>query len=83
MNWIPIAEDGLVDATRIVAVAHIESAPIRRMIRDMPLSQVVVLTGGQKRQTVLVLDSGHAVITPLTLEEVVSLLKNEKREIRN
>ncbi len=75
MNWMPIEADGLVDANRVVAVAHIESAPIRRMIRDLPLSQVVVLTGGQKRQTVLVLDSGHVVITPLTMEEVEGLLK--------
>lgn len=78
MNWMPIEADGLVDAHRVVAVAHIESAPIRRMIRDLPLSQVVVLTGGQKRQTVLVLDSGHVVITSLTIEEVEDLLRRGK-----
>jgi regulator of extracellular matrix RemA (YlzA/DUF370 family) len=69
MDWIPIENEGLVAARRIVAVGQAEAAPIRRLIQETAASHVVILTGGQKRQTVLVMDSGHVVITPLTMEE--------------
>lgn len=78
MDWITIKTEGIVAARRIVAIGRAEAAPIRHMIQDTPISQVVVLTGGQKRQTVLVMDSGHVVITSLTIEEIEDLLRNEK-----
>jgi regulator of extracellular matrix RemA (YlzA/DUF370 family) len=50
-----------------------EAAPMRRLIQATQPSHVVVLTGGRKRQTVLVLDSGHLVISPLTVAEILGI----------
>jgi len=74
MNWIPIAEEGIVISDRIVAVAPAETAPMRRLLAMVPITQLVLLTGGQRRQTVLLLDSGHVVITALSVDEVERLL---------
>ncbi|MBX3057910.1 MAG: DUF370 domain-containing protein [Anaerolineae bacterium] len=75
MNWMTIENEGLVAAGRIVAIGLSEAAPMRRLVQQTPASHVIVLTGGQKRQTVLVLDSGHVVITSLTAVELLDLLR--------
>ena len=77
MNWLTIENEGMVAAGRIVAIGQVEAAPLRRLVQETPESHVVVLTGGQKRRTVLVLDSGHIVITSLTVAELMDLLRNE------
>jgi regulator of extracellular matrix RemA (YlzA/DUF370 family) len=62
--------DGVVALERIVAVGRVDSAPIKRLLKVTPLLQVVVLTGGRRKETVLFLDSGHAVITAVPLNEM-------------
>lgn len=74
MDWIHIEGESMINARRIVAVGPAASAPIRRLLQATPVSHVVVLTGGRKRQTALVLDSGHVVITSLTTAELAALL---------
>ncbi len=73
-DWISILGEGVIAARRIVAVGFVNAAPIRRMIQATPLSHVLILTGGHKRQTVLILDSGHVIITALSLSELTTLL---------
>ena len=70
-GWLRIDNEGAVAFGRLVAVAQIESAPIKRLIQATQPSHVVILTGGRKRQTVLVLDSGHLIVSPLTVAEVL------------
>jgi regulator of extracellular matrix RemA (YlzA/DUF370 family) len=73
-DWLKILNEGVIATSRIVAIGLVEAAPIRRLIQATPPSHVVVLTGGHKRQTVLVLDSGHVAITALSLSELTALL---------
>ncbi len=75
-NWIAIGDVGVVAADRIVAVGPIESAPIKRLVAALPLARIVVLTGGRRRQSVLVLDSGHVVVTALSVAEIVAALRD-------
>lgn len=76
VNWLPISNEGLIDANRIVAIGTATSAPFRRLVQATPASHVLILTGGRKRQTVVVLDSGHVVITSLRVEQIVDLLNS-------
>lgn len=69
MRWIMLA-DGVVALNRIVAVGRAESAPIKRLLSVVPPTRVVVLTGGRRKKTVVFLDSGHAVITAVSLSEI-------------
>ncbi len=71
---LPIGKFGLIAIDRVVAVGWVKSAPMRRLIRATQPEWIVVLTGGQRRQTALVLDSGHVVITPMTIAELTCLL---------
>lgn len=81
-HWISIVNEGVIATNRIVTIGLIDAAPIRRMIQATPPSHVVVLTGGHKRKTVLVLDSGHMVITALSLSELTTLLNQPPRHFR-
>ncbi|MCP4417891.1 MAG: DUF370 domain-containing protein [Chloroflexi bacterium] len=74
--WLKILNEGVITTSRVVAVGLVEAAPIRRLIQATPPSHVVVLTGGHKRQTAVVLDSGHVAITALSLSELTALLEN-------
>ena len=75
-GWIQIGNVGMVLADRIVAVGPVESAPIKRLLAALPLDKIVVLTGGRRRQSVLVLDSGHVVVTALDVAEVEAALRD-------
>ena len=75
-GWIQIGTVGMVLADRIVAVGPVESAPIKRLLAALPLDKIVVLTGGRRRQSVLVLDSGHVVVTALDVAEVEAALRD-------
>lgn len=75
MNWIDIEGQGVVMAERVVAVGHADAAPIKRLIAAVPEQKCIVLTGGRKREAVLVLDTGHLVITALSLPRVTVLLR--------
>ncbi len=74
--WLKILNEGVIATSRVVAVGLVEAAPIRRLIQATPPSHVVVLTGGHKRQTAVVLNSGHVAITALSLSELTALLEN-------
>jgi len=74
MQGLLIDDQGLVIVERIVAVGPAESAPMRRLLAALPLTKVINLTGGQRRQSVLILDSDHVVITPLSVAEVEAAL---------
>lgn len=74
MRLVDVMGEGLVAAERVVAVAQLEAAPVRRMVRAAPPDRVVVMTGGRKRLTAVVLDSGHVIITALELADWKKLL---------
>jgi regulator of extracellular matrix RemA (YlzA/DUF370 family) len=81
-GWLDIAGQGAVAVDRVVAVARVESAAGRRLLAATPLERVVTLSGGKKRLSLLVLDSGHLVLTPLSVEQIERLLMaSEDREI--
>ncbi len=71
-NWIELEGQGLVNGQRIVAAGNAHSAGMRRLLGAVPDEKVVDLTGGRRRQCLLVLDSGHVVITANTLQSLQS-----------
>jgi regulator of extracellular matrix RemA (YlzA/DUF370 family) len=73
-GWVQIDHVGMILADRVVAVGLVESAPIKRLLAALPLEKIVVLTGGRRRRSVLVLDSGHVVVTAMSVMEVEAAL---------
>lgn len=75
MNWIHIEDQGLVITARILVVGQAESAAMRRLLTAIDPALVVNLTGGHKRKSVIILDSGHAVITALPVSRIERALQ--------
>ena len=68
-GWIAVGVSGYIQQRRIVGVSGVNTAPMRRLLQATPAASIIVLTGGNRRQTVALLDSGHVVITALTLAD--------------
>ncbi len=73
----------LVAAERVVALVNADAAPIRRMIQQArEENRAVDATAGRKTRTVLVLDSGHLLLSALQTETLAARL-SEAGEARN
>jgi regulator of extracellular matrix RemA (YlzA/DUF370 family) len=70
MRWVVVVGEGLIALDRIVAVGRVDAAPIKRLLRVVPADRLIVLTGGKKRETAVILDSGHVVVTAMPLVEL-------------
>ncbi len=80
MRFVNIGFGGIVARERIVAVVSPDSAPIKRMVQDMREKGLLIdASFGRKTQAVLVMDSGHIVLSaqpPETIGEAMH--KGEK-----
>lgn len=69
MELVNIGFGGLVARERILAVVSPDSSPIKRIIQDVrERGQLVDASYGRKTQAVLVMDSGHVILSALTPE---------------
>ena len=71
MKLIQIGFGNFVSDERVVSVVAPDSAPIKRMIQEARDHTVLVdATYGRKTQSVIVMDSGHVVLSALSPEAV-------------
>ena len=69
MNLVNIGYGNMVSAQRILAIVSPESAPIRRMIQDgRDEHKVIDATCGRRTRAVVLLDTGHMILSPLQTE---------------
>ena len=70
MKLVNIGFGGMVAEERILAVISPDSSPIKRVIQDVKeRGQLVDASFGRKTQSVLIMDSGHVILSALTPEE--------------
>jgi len=82
MHLINIGYGNMVTAEKIVAVVSPEAAPIRRMIQDArDRGQVIDATSGHKTRAVLVTDSDHLILSPLTPETIAGRMNPRKESL--
>lgn len=74
MSYIALDGLGFIKAERILTVGKVDAAPMRRLLAALPREKVVYLTGGRRRQSVVLLDTGHAVVTALPPAELLARL---------
>ena len=78
MQLINVGFGNIVVASRIVAIVSPESAPIKRIIQDAKESKSVIdATYGRKTRAVLVMDSGHIILSAVQPETIASRLDKE------
>ena len=71
MQLINIGFGNIVSANRIIAIVSPESAPIKRMIQEAKDSKMAVdATYGRRTRAVLIMDSGHIIMSAVQPETV-------------
>ena len=75
MKLINIGFGNMVSANRLVAIVSPESAPIKRVIREAEDKGILVnATYGRRTRAVIVMDSGHIVLSSIQPETVAHRL---------
>ena len=71
MQLVNIGFGNIVSAERIVAIVSPESAPIKRMIQEAKDDKTAVdATYGRRTRAVLIMDSGHIILSAVQPETV-------------
>ncbi|MDD5930662.1 MAG: DUF370 domain-containing protein [Spirochaetales bacterium] len=71
MQLINIGFGNIVSANRIIAIVSPESAPIKRMVQEAKDSKMAVdATYGRRTRAVLIMDSGHIILSAVQPETV-------------
>lgn len=73
MRLINIGYGNMVSSDRIVTVVSPESAPIKRLIQEARDSGMAVdATYGRKTRAVLIMDSGHVILSSLITDTLAA-----------
>ena len=71
MKLVNIGFGNIVNADRIIAVVAPDAAPIKRIVQDSrEIGMLIDATYGRKTQAVLIMDTGHAVLSALPPDAV-------------
>ena len=81
MQLINIGFGNIVSANRIISIVSPESAPIKRLIQEAKDSKMAVdATYGRRTRAVLIMDSGHVILSAVQPETVAGRLEKEEEE---
>ena len=81
MKLVNIGFGNIVTADKIVAIVSPESAPIKRMVQEAKDNKTAVdATYGRKTRAVLIMDSGHVILSAVQPETVAGRLEKEDEE---
>lgn len=80
MKLVNIGFGNMISAGRLVSIVSPESAPIKRVIREAEDKRMLInATYGRRTRAVIIMDSGHVVLSSLQPETVANRL-NETEE---
>lgn len=69
MKLIGIGFGNLVSAERVISIVGSDSAPVKRMVQDAREKGLLVdASFGRSTRAVLIMDSGHIILSSLTPE---------------
>ncbi len=81
MRLINIGFGNMAAPGRLVSVVSPDSAPVKRMIQDARDAQRLVDgTAGRRTRAVLVMDSGHVVLSALQPETIANRFQDSEGE---
>ena len=81
MKLINIGFGNIVVLHRIISIVSPESAPIKRMVQKAQDSQMAVdATYGRKRREVIIMDSGHVVLSAIQPETIAARIDKDITE---
>ena len=78
MQLINIGFGNIVSANRIIAIVSPESAPIKRMVQEAKDNgKAIDATYGRRTRAVVIMDSGHIILSALQAETVAGRLEKD------
>ena len=78
MKLVNIGFGNLINANRVIAMVSPESAPIKRIITEAREKGTLIdASFGRKTKTVLVMDSGHVILSGIQPETVGTTITAE------
>lgn len=81
MKLVNIGFGNMVNADRIVAMIAPDSAPVKRVVQDAREKGMLVdASYGRKTQAVVIMDSGHVVLSGIPLDTVTGRIAEEPDE---
>ena len=81
MKFVNIGFGNMINAQRLVSIVSPESAPIKRVIREAEDRKVLInATYGRRTRAVIIMDSGHIVLSSLQPETVANRLNEKEGE---
>lgn len=84
IRLINIGFGNIVSASRIIAIVSPESAPIKRIIQDARDRGVLIdATYGRRTRAVVVMDSGHIILSAVQPETVANRLSDRETDVED
>ena len=81
MKLVNIGFGNMVNADRVVAMIAPDSAPVKRVVQDArERGMLVDASYGRKTQAVVIMDSGHIVLSGIPLDTVTGRIAEEPDE---
>ena len=78
MKLINIGFGNIISADRIIAIVSPDSAPIKRMVQEAKDNKTAIdATYGRRTRAVIIMDSGHLVLSAVQPETVASRLDKD------
>ena len=75
MKFINIGFGNMICASRVVAIASPDSAPIKRLVQDAKeQGRVLDLSCGHKTKSVIITDSEHVILSAIQAETIANRL---------
>lgn len=82
MQLINIGFGNIVSANRIIAIVSPESAPIKRIVQEAKDSKMAVdATYGRRTRAVIIMDSGHVILSAVQPETVAGRFEKSEEEL--
>lgn len=78
MQLVNIGFGNIVSAQKIVAIVSPESAPIKRIVQEAKDDKTAIdATYGRRTRAILVMDSGHYILSAIQPETIASRLDKD------
>jgi len=73
-NMISMGEGGSINPARVVLVASLRSAPIKRLVKETEPGRLINLTYGYPQRSVIVFENGFVAITKYEADELAKAI---------
>lgn len=81
MKLINIGFGNMIAPSRLIAIVSPESAPIKRIIQDSKEKGMLVdATYGRRTRAVIMMDSGHVILSAIQPETVANRMEDDEEE---